>query len=69
MLSKIIWAFDLSTPDGHPLNMDPVTAFTGHNLREPLPFKVNFTPRSTVRRSTIERELASAEGVTFSRFG
>jgi len=69
VLSKIIWAFDLSTLDGKPLDVDPVLAFRGHNLREPLPFKVNFTPRGAVRRSTIERDLATAEGVTFSRFG
>ncbi|KAF8325803.1 cytochrome P450 [Cantharellus anzutake] len=68
-LSKIIWAFDLATPDGKPLNADPVTAFKGHNLREPVPFKVNFTPRGEVRRSIIARELATAEEIIFSRFG
>jgi len=68
-VSKILWAFDLSTPDGQPLDTSPETAFTGPNLRRPLPFKITFRVRSEARARTIEAEMRAAEENVFSRFG
>jgi hypothetical protein len=70
-LSRIIWAFDLSTPDNLPINEDPETAFVGVNLRRPRPFKMGFSIRSEAKQRIIEAEMKalSAEGGFFGNFG
>lgn len=64
---KILWAFDIRTKKGQPINTDPHTGYTDGFLRCAKPFAVNITPRSEARRSTIEREFAQEEEV-FSRY-
>jgi hypothetical protein len=68
-IARIIWAFDLSTADGRPLDVAPETAFVGSNIRRPRPFEVDFKIRSSARASTIEREMQAAKENVFSRFG
>lgn len=59
-MSKIVWAFDISVPDGTPVDTSLETAYSDGFLTGPLKFPVRFTPRSTAHRAVIEREFEEA---------
>jgi hypothetical protein len=64
-LSKILWAFDLSTPDGNPIDISLETGFEGSTMRQPLPFALECRVRRDAeggcqRQEMIDREMESA---------
>lgn len=54
--AKLIWAFEISAPEGLDVN-----AYTEGVLVMPLPFKVKVKVRSEEHLATIRREFAQAE--------
>ncbi|KAG8695718.1 hypothetical protein FRC11_001269, partial [Ceratobasidium sp. 423] len=67
-ISRLLWAFNLSTPPGVQVNVDQ-RAFVGSMVRRPKSFPLVVTSRSERRVATIERELALVEDNMFSLYG
>ncbi|KAB5594592.1 O-methylsterigmatocystin oxidoreductase [Ceratobasidium theobromae] len=66
-LSRLLWAFNFSTPPGVEVSTDYHTAFVGEGIRTPAKFPIVITPRSEKRVQTIEREVTLAREV-FSQY-
>jgi cytochrome P450 len=63
MLSKLLWAFEITEPTnkyGERIPLDPEGYETGL-LHAPLPFKCNIKVRSPAHEATIRREMAEAQ--------
>jgi hypothetical protein len=63
MLSKLLWAFEISEPidkkTGKVISLDPL-AYPDGLLQAPLPFKTTIRPRSQAHIDTIRREMEQA---------
>ncbi|KAG8711462.1 hypothetical protein FRC08_015862 [Ceratobasidium sp. 394] len=59
-LSRLLWAFEFTTPPGVKVGVDPFDAFVGELVRTPADFPLIITPRSERRVQTIEREMVVA---------
>ncbi|EUC67444.1 cytochrome P450 family protein [Rhizoctonia solani AG-3 Rhs1AP] len=67
-ISRLLWAFNFSSPTGAPVSTDYSTAFMGEGVRIPKQFPLTVTPRSQKRVQAIEEAMLSARDM-FSQYG
>ncbi|KAG8691582.1 hypothetical protein FRC11_000623 [Ceratobasidium sp. 423] len=67
-ISRLLWAFNFSSPTGASVSTDYSTAFMGEGVRIPKNFPLVVTPRSQRRVQAIEEAMLSARDI-FSQYG
>ncbi|KAG8683039.1 hypothetical protein FRC08_014562, partial [Ceratobasidium sp. 394] len=67
-LSRLLWAFEFSTPPGMKPNVEQ-SAWIGETMRRPKKFPLIIEPRSARRMETIDREMMLVKESIYPLYG